>query len=130
MDNLASKMTGYFNNEDDQRDAAIPCLNYIFLAHRGINIPKLAATAIGSVRTDGHNTVTHGIGTMAIEFKNWSTGITSFPLIELVCYIVHLDAKGMDDVIHQPPYLQWRPRLNPTIVGELDVSTFHIYSMF
>jgi hypothetical protein len=53
VDNLANKMTGYFNNTDDQRDAALPCRNCIFKVHTGINIPKVAASAIGSVRTDG-----------------------------------------------------------------------------
>jgi hypothetical protein len=41
VDDLASNMTGYFSKEDDQRDAALPCLNHIFKAHRGINIPPL-----------------------------------------------------------------------------------------
>jgi hypothetical protein len=70
VDNLASKMTGYFNNEDDRMDAALPCLNRIFEAHTGINIPKVAASAIGSVRADGHNTAAHSAGTMAVVFKN------------------------------------------------------------
>ncbi|KIM89727.1 hypothetical protein PILCRDRAFT_2038 [Piloderma croceum F 1598] len=56
VDDLASKMTGYFS-KDDRRDAALPCLNRIFSARRGINIPPLYAATIGSV---GHNTATHG----------------------------------------------------------------------
>ena len=120
VDDLASKMTGYFNNEDDQRDAALPCLDCIFSVRGGITIPKLAAAAIGS---DGYNIATHGTGTMAVKVKNWSTGTTSLPQIELVCYIVRLDARGMDDNIRRQLYLQWRvPCLGLTIIGELNVS--------
>ena len=128
VDDLASMMTGYFNNDDDRRDAALPCLNRIFSARGGINIPKLAAAAIGS---DGHNIATHGTGTMAVKVKNRSTGTTSLPQIELVCYVARLDARGMDDDIRRQLYLQWRvPCLGLTIVGELNVSAFHVYSTF
>jgi len=97
VDDLASKMTGYFNNEDEQRDAALPCLNRIFSAHRGIHIHELAASAIGSVRTNGHNTADHGTRSMAVEFKNWMTGISSLPQIELVSYVAHLNAVAMNE---------------------------------
>jgi hypothetical protein len=130
VDDLANKMTGYFSKEDEQRDAALPCLNHIFKARRGINIPLLSASAIGSVRTGGHNTATHGAGTMTVEFKNWSTEISALPQIELVCYVARLDATGMNDEACRQLYLQWRvPCVGLTIVGELDASVFHIYLM-
>ena len=128
VDDLASKMTGYFFNEDDRRDAALPCLNRIFSARRAIKIPSLAASAIGSVRTDGHNTAIHGAGSMTTEFKNWMTGISALPQIELVCYVAGLNARAMNEEAHRQLYLRWRvPCVGLTIVGELDASTFHVY---
>ncbi|KIM72228.1 hypothetical protein PILCRDRAFT_99398 [Piloderma croceum F 1598] len=76
-------------------DAALPCLNHIFSVCRGINIPELATKAIGSIRT-GHNTADHGAGSMTTAFKNWTTGISSLPQIELVCYIARLNAMAMN----------------------------------
>lgn len=128
VDDLASKMTGYFDNEDDRRDAALPCLNRIFSARRGIDIPELAASAIGSVRTDSHNTAVHGAGSMTTEFKNWMTGTSSLPQIELVCYVARLNARAMSEEARRQLYLRWRvPRVGLTIVGELDASAFHVY---
>jgi len=119
VDDLAREMTGYFSKEDDRRDAALPCLNRIFLARRGINIPPLSAAAIGSVITDGHNTATHGAGTMAVEFKNWSTGVSSLPQIEVVCYVARLMAMKMDHEVLRQLYERWRvPCVGLTIVGE------------
>ena len=127
VDDLACKMAGYFSKEDDRRDAALPCLNRIFSARRGVNIPPLYASAIGSVRTDGHNTATHGAGTMVVEFKNWSTGISALPQIEVVGYVARLNATGMNDEARRQLYLRWRvPCVGMTIVGEPDVSAFHV----
>ncbi|KIM81444.1 hypothetical protein PILCRDRAFT_787677 [Piloderma croceum F 1598] len=117
VDDLANKMTGYFNNKDEWIDAALPCLNRIFLACRGINIPELVAKAIGSVRT-GHNTADHGAGSMTTAFKNWTTGISSLPQIELVCYVARLNAMAINEEARQQLYLQWRvPCVGLTIVG-------------
>jgi hypothetical protein len=125
VDDLASKMAGYFNKEEERRDAALPCLNCIFSARRGVTIPPLYTSAIGSVRTDGHNTATHGAGTMTVEFKNWTTGISSLPQIEVVGHVARLNATGMNDDARRQLYLQWRvPCVGLTIVGELDVSLF------
>jgi hypothetical protein len=55
VDDFAVKMTTFFNNEDDQRDVGLKCLKKIFAAHRAIMIPPIAAAAIGSVKSDGHN---------------------------------------------------------------------------
>ena len=105
VDNLVTKMTGFFKDDNDHRDAALPCLNRIFSKRRGIDIPNLAASEIGSVRTNGHNTAVHGTGSMTTEFKNWMTGITSLPQIELICYVARLNARVMDEEAHQELYL-------------------------
>ena len=127
VDDLASKMTGFFDKEDGRRDAALPCLTRIFSARRGIKIPPLHVAAIGSVRTDVHNTATHGAGTMVVKFKNWSTGVSALPQVELACYVARLNATGMDeDNACRQLYLRWRvPCVGLTIVGELDTSAFH-----
>jgi len=98
VDDLASKMTRYFSNVDGRRDAALPCLTRIFSARRATKIPPLHAAAISSIITNGHNTATHGAGTMVVEFKNWSTGVSALPQVELACYVAHLNAMGMDEV--------------------------------
>ena len=130
VDNLVTKMTGYFKDNNDHRDAALPCLNHIFSKHRGIDIPNLAASEIGSVRTNGHNTVVHGTGSMTTEFKNWMTGIISLPQIELICYVARLNARVINEEACRELYLWWRVScISLTIVGELDTSTFHVYLM-
>jgi len=131
VDDLATTMTGYFRSEDDRRDAALPCIGRINSARRGIKIPPLHAASIGPVRTDGHNTATHGAGTMTVEMKNWMTGINCLPQIGVVCYVAHLDAKEMSQLeSRRQLYLRWRvPCVGLTIVGELD-SAFHVYLMF
>jgi hypothetical protein len=77
VNGLADEMTGYFETEDERRDTALPHLNRIFSARNGIEIPMLAAP-IGSVRSDGHNVVGHGAGSIAVECKNWLAGIVHF----------------------------------------------------
>ena len=131
VDDLASKMTEYFNNEYDRRDAALPYLNRIFSARRGIDIPELHASTGVSIGTYSHNTAVHGAGSVATVFKNWVTGISSLPHIELVCYIARLNAKAMNEEARRQLYLRWRvPCVDLTIVGELDASAFHVYLTF
>ena len=55
VDDFAQKMCRFYENEDQRRDAALPTLNRIFSARSGAPIPALHASAVGSVRTDGHN---------------------------------------------------------------------------
>jgi len=52
--------------------------------------------------------------------------------MELVSYVVRLTTTGIDKLeAHRQLYLKWRvPCLGVTIVGELDISPFHVYSMF
>jgi hypothetical protein len=121
VDDLAVKMTGYFSTEDDRRDAALPCLNRIFAARRGTQIPPLSAAAIGSV-TDGHNTGLHGASMLVAELRNWVTGINSIPEVEMVGYVAHKNRTEMNDEASRQLFLQWRvPCVGLTIVGELDV---------
>ena len=40
VDTFASKMNEYYRDENDQRDAVLPCLTHIFSARRGIQIPS------------------------------------------------------------------------------------------
>ena len=95
VDDLATKM--YFPQEDDRRDAALPCLRCIFSARKGTKIPSFHAAAIGPAGSDGHNIVIHGAGTMIVVFKNWSTGINAIPQVEIACYAARLNAIGMDE---------------------------------
>jgi hypothetical protein len=69
---------------------------------------------------------------MTAKFKAWYTGISSLPEIELICHVVHLNVMAIDeDEAQQLLYVRWRvPCVGLTIVGELDISSFHVYSTF
>ena len=128
VDDLASKMTGFFSNDDDRRNEALPILNRVFSARRRIEIPQLYAAAIGSVQTGGHN-IANGVATMIAEFKNWSADISSLPEMEVLCYPARPNARQMNDEAFRQLFLRWRvPCVGLTIVGELHVPAFHIYS--
>ena len=43
VDTFASKMNEYYGDENDRRDAVLPCLTRIFSARRSIQIPELRA---------------------------------------------------------------------------------------
>ncbi|KAI6110990.1 hypothetical protein EDD17DRAFT_1765031 [Pisolithus thermaeus] len=105
-DEFARKMNENYANEDSRREAVLPCLNRIFKACRGIEITPLHASAIGSVRSDGHNIAAHGAGTMVVQFKNRITGIQVIPEVELTGYVARLSVKGME--VHRKIYLGWR----------------------
>ncbi|KAK2459838.1 hypothetical protein APHAL10511_008159 [Amanita phalloides] len=114
VDTFASEMNKNYENENDRRDAILPCLTRIFSTRRGIQIPELHAEPIGSVGTDGHNIATHGAGTIVVEFKNNITGINAIPQVELACYVARLYSTKVDEQL----YLRWRiPCLGLTIVG-------------
>ncbi|KAK2463915.1 hypothetical protein APHAL10511_004087 [Amanita phalloides] len=119
VDDLANSMTKYFSHEDVQRDSALPHLNCIFSACTGTPIPELRASMIGSTRMDGHNIVIHGGATMVVEFKNWTTGNSSLPEIEMLCYVAHqLASEKMGNEVHKNLYIGWRvPGIGLTIVG-------------
>jgi hypothetical protein len=95
VDNLASKMLNFWENEDKRGDEALPILNRIFSARGGTVIPPLSPAFIGSVRSDGHNILIHGSGTTVVEFKNWLAGINALPQIEAMGRIAHLRAMMM-----------------------------------
>jgi hypothetical protein len=120
VDGFASKMNMSYDDEKVRRDAALPCLNSIFSAHRGIKIPPLTAAAIGATRSDGYNTASHCAATMVAELKNKIVGISSIPQVELACYVARLNVVGMK--AHPQLFQQWRvPCLGLTIVGELNI---------
>lgn len=124
VDDFATKMTGYFINEDERRDVGLNCLNKIFAARRATPIPPISAAAIGSIRSDGHNIAIHGSGTMGVEFKNSIAGINSLPTVELTGYVARLDSK-MDQQIYEG----WRvPCLGLTIVG-CDITFYAIIAI-
>lgn len=111
-------MNEYYGDENMRRDAVLPCVTDIFSARRGIQIPELHAEPMGSVRTDGHNTATHGAGTIVVEFRNKIAGINAIPQVELACHVARLNSTKVDEQL----YLGWRiPCLGLTIVGELDI---------
>jgi len=126
VDDFATKMTAYFGHEDERRGVGLKCLNRIFAARKAITIPPIAAAAIGSIKSDGHNVAVHGSATMGVEFKNLIAGISSLPTVELTGYVARL-ASGMDRQIYEG----WRvPCLGLTVVGKLDISAFHLYFDF
>lgn len=76
VDNFASEMNKYYDNEIGRRDAALPGLTGIFSARRGTKISPLQAAAIGSAYS--HNIATHGTGTMVVEMKTGLQGTMQF----------------------------------------------------
>jgi len=117
VDDFAQKMCRFYENADRRRDAALPPLNRIFSARSGTPIPEMHASTIGSVRTDGHNVGKHGGGGMVTVFKNRAANNTAIAEVELVGYVAHLYAKGME--VHRELFERWRvPCLGLTVVGE------------
>ena len=119
VDDLASEMTEYFDNEDAWRDAGLPLIDRIFSARRGTAIPGLC----GSAKSDDHNVASHGAGTLVVELKNWITDITCLPQVELTCYFARLIASRMGDTARRQIFLGWGvPCLCLTIVGKFKFS--------
>ena len=117
VDDLALKMSRFFENDDRRRDAALPILNRIFAARVGATIPSLHASVIGSVRTDGHNVGKHGGAGIVIEFKNCAANNNAIAEVEMAGYVAHLHSKGME--VHKELFERWRvPCLGMTVVGE------------
>jgi hypothetical protein len=129
VDDLASMMIGYFKDENDRRDAALLRLDRIFSARTGVIIPSLRATAIGSVRSDGHNIAAHGVGAMVVELKNWITGINAIPQIEIVGPVSRLNTTTIElSDSCRDLYSRWRmPCVGLTIVGESGFLYFQLY---
>ena len=117
VDDFAQKMCRFYKNEDQRRDTALPTLNGIFSARRGAPILVLHVSAIGSVRTDVHNVEKHGGGGIVTNFKNYAANSNAVAEVELVGYVAHLHAKGME--VHRELFERWRVRcLGLTVVGE------------
>ena len=115
VDDFAESMTQFYSKENDRREVGIDALNRIFAARRGTKIPSFHASAIGSVRSDGHNVGTHKGRAGVVEFKNGCTGISAIPEIELVGHVAHLNKK-MEP--YRALFDRWRmPCLGITIIG-------------
>ena len=69
VDKLTNKMYESYKNEVGWREAALSYLNHIFLAPKSIWVPLLHTDAIGSLRSDDHNIVTHGAEMMVVVFE-------------------------------------------------------------
>jgi hypothetical protein len=105
-------MCKFYADENERRDAGLPLLNHIFAINDETS-PRLAATAIGNYRSDGHGVDIDGTHAIVVEFKNELTGITSHPQVEGAGYCTHLQ-KRVSTMIDA-----WRiPSLGITIVGE------------
>ena len=114
VDHLASKMTELTETEEDRREQGLVYLREIFAARRGVEIPQISPSAIGSISSDGHNIRKNGTSSIVVVFKKSQSGI-SIPQVELAGYFAHLNARLNPEI-----YRQWRvPCLGVTIVGEL-----------
>ncbi|KAH9051258.1 hypothetical protein EDB87DRAFT_1836674 [Lactarius vividus] len=110
VDTLATEMTRFFEKESQRRDKGPENLHAIFAAREGTQIPKISASAIGSVMSDGHDVADNGTSSIVVEFKNLPTAV---PQAQVVGNVAHLDA-----ALSKEAYLQWRvPCLSLTIVG-------------
>jgi hypothetical protein len=117
VDDFAQKMCRFYENKDQRRDVALPILNRIFSARSGTSNPALHASAIGSVRTDGHNVGKHGGCGMITEFKNCVANNNTIAEVKLAGYVAHLHSKGME--VHRELFERWRvPCLGLTVIGE------------
>jgi hypothetical protein len=64
VDEFAESMCRFFKDEDARRDKGLELLNKIFAARQDALHLTIAASSIGSVRTDGHHTGGHGVATV------------------------------------------------------------------
>ena len=113
VDEFAQSMCGFFDVEHQRRDAGLEALDKIFAARKDGSRTKPKAGPVGAVTTDGHYTGDHGVATIVYEFKNWSTGISAIPEVELVGCFAHSVAQGVSKKLDG-----WRvPGIGVTIVG-------------
>jgi hypothetical protein len=82
-------------------------------------IAPLCVASIGSIGSEGHNTVIYSSGTAIVEFKKCLAGMNALPQIEAVGYIARLTAMG-DDARRGLYERWWVPFIGIIIVGELD----------
>lgn len=124
VDDLASKMTGFFDTEQMRRDTAVSCLMRIFSARGSTLIPPIKLGPIGTASSDGYNCPSHGGWLLFVDIKDEATGIDSHAQIELLGRVACLNATRMDeDKVFRKLFGQLRiPSLGLTIVGALDIS--------
>jgi len=117
VDEFAQSMCGFFEVECQRRDAGLAALDKIFAARKDGSRTKLTVGQTGLVTTGGHYTGDHGVTPMIYyAFKNWSTGISAIPEVELVGHFAHSFAQGVG--MYSRKLDGWRvPGLGVTIVG-------------
>ena len=105
VDEFAQSMCGFFETEDEKRETGLVRLNKIFAARKDDSVPRTPVR---------HYTGDHGVVTMVYKFKNWPTGNSAIPEVELVGHFARFFAQGD----HLRRLDGWRvPGLGLTIVG-------------
>jgi hypothetical protein len=74
VDTFATAMCAFYELEAEMRQAALPLLDKIISAHSSKIIPRVLASTIGTVHSDGHTEGRHGGMAMVEEIKNRDTG--------------------------------------------------------
>jgi hypothetical protein len=116
VDGLVAKMTGFFDGEASRVEKGLEYINKIFRSRQGTEIPRISASATGSVISDGHNIAMNDTSSIVVKFKNSHTGITSLPQIELAGYVAHLNTRLLKETSQRSRV----PFLGLTIVGKFD----------
>lgn len=116
VDAFALAMSGFFQGETERQQKGLDDLNVIFSTLNEAT-PKLAASAIKSVRTDGHFLGDHDAAVVITEFEDWvENGIAS---TQLGAYFAHslkvaLESRRDNEVL----FASWRvPCLGISTVG-------------
>lgn len=126
VDSLSAEMIGFFDNEALHMNQGLNCINKIFHARRGTEIPQISASAVFPIRSNGHNIAKNGTSSIVVEFKNSLSRITALPQIELTGYTARLYT---EDVWKEVFKQSRAPLLGLTIIGKLDNFVYQGYLM-
>ena len=113
---FCDKMSLFYDDGDQRRDAGLPLLDEIFQAYDGDAFQSNQPSAVGSVRTDGHSLcIVGGAADVVVQFKP-EAGIAGVAEFLGLSYIARLHrvatARNMD------LYERWRaPTLMITVAG-------------
>lgn len=127
VDAFATVMCDFHALESGRKQAVLPHLDKIFFAHSSRIIPRIFASTIGTVHSDGHTEGRHGGMAMVEELKNRDTGNSSSAPVQMVGYVSHSHLKWMEG--NEAIFEGWRvPCLGLTLVGEFMYRAFrHFY---
>ena len=117
VDDFALRMCGFYDDETDRMAACLRHLNRILSIGKP-SMPKLAASSIRNVRSDGHFLGKHGEPVVVVEFKdNVENGIVT---AQLAGYYAHaLKEALLIDPDNNRLFASWRaPCLGISIVGK------------